>query len=332
MIGAKPMADRNLLKFDLRLRHPLAPQIFIPWNKLEATQGSANSAAANSTAADSGASASAGSARAASKTSVARPSSNTNSQAINGTSDSLALLVPIDLAAQILDMQVRYETHLIESQKIAGFQSLMNSRWKQFFAFPELMNFPKSARFLFAVQIDGNLAPRPSSANFNQRQQPSRIQLSCAGANRGPSSGSQTAGQITDQLQIQVRAQVQMLRRPPSTSANSILARQASIHDALPDTLPFAHFDLQSLTTWSLSQKQILTSQTQSRSHFDKAYKSNAEAFDSGLLADGVDDALQGLRLPDLMPSISSSLDALGEVKCRDKWLQISPAAPATSR
>ncbi|GEM_PF-6532487 len=311
MIGAKPMADRNLLKFDLRLRHPLAPTVFIPWSQLESTPGSDPNATTT--------------------TALARPASNSNSRVLNVANDSLALLVPIDLAAQILDMQVRYETHLIESQKIAGFQSLMNSRWKQFFAFPELMNFPKSARFLFAVQIDQGLDSQQSSSDLRRTQPPS-MRFTCVGQSRSSTTRSPSSALIHDQLQIQVRAQVQMLRRSPRASANSFQARLASIQDALPETLPFAHFNLQSLTTWSLSQQQVLSSQTQSRSHFDKAYKPTAEAFDSSLLADGVDDALQGLRLQDLMPSISSSLDAMGEMKCVDKWLQISPTAKATSR
>lgn len=295
MIGAKPMADRSLLKFDLRLRHPLAPQMFIPWNNIEAQRGPSS--------------------KVMSKT--------TNSQTTQSDPNSLSLLVPIDLAAQILDMQARYETHLVESQNIAGFQSLMNSRWKQFFAFPELMKFPKSTRFLFAIQIDEAMTTRQSALDRARDQQP-RIQLSCV----SQKFIDQPANPTTDRLQVQVRAQVQMLRRVSGTSTHTSDLQRASGHD----TLPFAHFNMHSQTTWSLSQKRILSSQTQSRSHFDKLYKTNGESFDSDLLAGGVDESLVGLRLQDLMPSISSSLDPLGDLKCVDKWLQISPTAQPTSR
>jgi hypothetical protein len=275
MIGAKPYGNQALLKFEFRLRHPMAPQLFIPWNRAEVTSPLAKTI--NS-----------------SRTGATRPVHDSQ----------VAMLLPLNLTAEILALQLRHETFLIESQNISGFQSLMRSRWKQWFAFPELLKFSKSARFLFAVQLGEMNSSQPSSAQGPSTSSAQSLRLSCDPQN-------------ANNLQVQLAPLVQMLRQPtdPATTAMSSVA----------EPLPFAHFAIASQTTWSLDDQRIVRSQTHSRSHFDRRHKASGESFDSALLANGIDDALEGLRLSDLVPEIAAQLAAFSHLKCTDKWLQISP-------
>lgn len=63
------------------------------------------------------------------------------------------LRLPKDFISEFAMQAYTAETwlHRIVSTKISGFNSLMQSRFSQFFVWPELMSYPRSAQFLFDV-------------------------------------------------------------------------------------------------------------------------------------------------------------------------------------
>lgn len=79
-------------------------------------------------------------------------------------SSSASLRLPKDFINVVLSEAYKGNTwlHQISSSKLPGFSTIMGSRFVQFFIWPELMNYSKSAKFMFDlysdkdVQITGN--------------------------------------------------------------------------------------------------------------------------------------------------------------------------------
>ncbi|WP_413558978.1 hypothetical protein [Bdellovibrio sp. HCB209] len=70
-----------------------------------------------------------------------------------GSSSQAAIRVPKDLAKELMVQAYSADTwvHQFYSTQISGLSSLMNSRFMQWFVWPELMDYPKSSKFLFNV-------------------------------------------------------------------------------------------------------------------------------------------------------------------------------------
>ncbi|WP_235046077.1 hypothetical protein [Bdellovibrio bacteriovorus] len=72
------------------------------------------------------------------------------------SSSSASLRLPKDFINVVLSEAYKGNTwlHQISSSKLPGFSTIMNSRFVQLFIWPELMNYSKSAKFLFDLYSD----------------------------------------------------------------------------------------------------------------------------------------------------------------------------------
>ncbi|WP_413585615.1 hypothetical protein [Bdellovibrio sp. HCB274] len=83
-----------------------------------------------------------------------------------GTSGQAVIRLPAGFAKEMISRAYAADSwvHQFYSSQISGFSSVMNSRFMQFFVWPELMDYPKSSKFLF--NLYSNKDPKISGSGL----------------------------------------------------------------------------------------------------------------------------------------------------------------------